>query len=220
MEVSRDTIEKIIARATREALQAAGTDEPRKQALAVAPGLVFDQKGVAAYLQRIKAEIVLFEEACITDASIRQMRVETPEERRNLAASLPDYSEIVVVTPPLSLIRALAQGDDGTFAAQLILRPLLWGAGVTLLLDFALPGYRRGEMLTELTEALASLEKAGMRLETLPLKGKSEEPKDFVSEQDVRDAAKNKKLRIKIKEGAIVTPLARDTAKEVGIVIE
>ena len=220
MEISPETIEKIVARATRDALNAAGAGMPRGKALAVAPGPVFDQQGACAFLHRIGAQAVLFEEAYLADAAIPQTRADTPEQRQKIAAGLQDYAEIVAVTPPLWFIRSLARGDDGMFAAQMILRPLLWGTNVTLLLDFALPGYRRGDMMTELTEMLGSLERAGMRLETLLPRGRAEEPKDFVSEQDVRDAAKAKKLRIQVKEGAIVTQLARDTAKELGIAIE
>lgn len=193
---------------------------PEARALAVVPGFVFDPAGVAGYLQGKGAEAAMLRHASLP--GISQFRIETDEQKAGLAARLADYEEIVLVTPSLTLIHAIACGDDTLFEAALLLRPLLWGREVAVLLDFPAPDFRRGTVLARLADDLDILEKMGVKIRSLLLKtvGTVREGLELVTENDVRDASKTEDRRICIKEGAIVTQLAWETARELGVSIE
>ncbi len=221
MNFNQDQIKKIVASVAEEVLRRMSLEPPKKKVLGILPGFVFDSAGVAAYLQGFEADTALFEGAQLPASPLRQMQIKTPEDRQNLVASLPEYDEIVLVTPSLSLIHTLAQGDDAVFETMLAIRPLLWGRTVTLLLDFEAPKFRRSEIFAKLADALDSLEKTGVKIVSLAQKASGpDEPKDLVTEQDIKDAAKSEKKSVWIKDGAIVTQLAQDTAKELGVTIE
>ena len=214
-----DDKQELIARITKEVLSRLGIEMPAKvgETLAVCPGSVFDELAVSAYLQsKGNVTSVLFGEAAISSA-FASVKAETPQERKDLVTRLKSFEAVVVVTPPLSCIEALAAGDDGSFEAILALRPLLWGKDVTLLLDFALPRHKRA--LKRLSDSLDTLEQMGMKIEVLTDRA-NEGRKDLVTEQDVKAAAKQNIQSIKIMPGAIVTQLAIETAGELGISIE
>lgn len=221
MDLNQDQIKKIVAGVAEEVLHRMSLEPPKRKVLGILPGFVFDPAGVAAYLSGPEADVALFEGAQLPGNPMRQIPVKTPEDRQSLVASLPEYDEIVLVTPSLSLIHTLAQGDDTVFEAMLAIRPLLWGRTVTLLLDFEAPKFRRSEIFAKLSDALDSIEKSGVKILSLAQKAAGpDEPKDLVTEQDIKDAAKNEKKSVRITDGAIVTQLAQDTAKELGVTIE
>lgn len=210
----------LIARVTKEVLARLGDAQhkSKKGTLAVFAGYVFDEALVTAYLQSRCENVTcaLFGEAVIRNAAFRVASTASPEERQSLAGQLGSYDSFVIVTPPLSYIEAVAAANDERFEAMLALRPLLWGKSVTLLLDFALPRSKRA--FTRLSDSLDTLEQMGMAIEMLASGDKSR--KELVTEQDVKDAARQMQSSIRIAPNAIVTQLARDTAKETGISIE
>lgn len=213
--------QELIAQITREVLNRLGMEqsgEKKPGTLAVFTGYVFREAPVSAYLEKKEnVTCALFGEAAYHHLAFDSASVVTGEERQRLAQTLERFESVVVVTPPLSYIQRAASADDGDYACMLALRPLLWGKSVTLLLDFALPRSRRG--FAALSDSLERLEQMGMRLETLQ-SGAPEGRKQLVTEQDIRDAAKHKRESVRITPDAIITALARDTAKELGIRIE
>ena len=192
-----------------------------KRALAIISGYVFNEDRIFMNLRERQADIALLSGTLPECEGLDVTNIKTEEDKARLVRTLGDYEEVVLVTPPLSLLRAISQADDSVFEAMLVLRPLLWGRKVTLLLDFDSPAFRRNTMLEGLSEALGILEKAGVGIVSLVYKSVgTRESLDLVTEQEIKDAYRNEIFRIKVKEGAIVTHLAIDTAKELGIIID
>jgi hypothetical protein len=220
MTFDKDEINRIINRVAQEFVsesRRAGQD----RVLAILAGYVFNEERVIGYLQERQADIVSLAgpppECDGLDATV----VKTQEDRSRLVKLLGDYDEVALVTPPMSLLTTIAQADDSVFEAMLVLRPLLWGRRVTLVLDFDSPKFRRNTMFSGLADALDILEKSGVKITALAYKAKDvDEGLELVTEQEVKDAFNDENFRIKIKEGAIVTQLAMDTAKELGVTID
>lgn len=213
--------QQLIAQVVREVLDRLGIEqsgEKKPGTLAVFTGYVFNKAPVSAYLEK-KGNVTcaLFGEAAYHHMAFDYANTVTGVERQRLAQALERFESVVVVTPPLSYIQRVASADDGDFACMLALRPLLWGKSVTLLLDFTLPRSRRG--FAALSDSLERLEQMGMRIETVQ-SGAPEGRRQLVTEQDIKDAARHKRESVRITPDAIVTALARDTAKELGIRIE
>ena len=219
--MQQDTLE-LIRKITEETLKRLGAGENTQSAtIAVFPELVFEAQAVAEYLKKNHGDAV-----CAVPGEtgfgygFKTKNIAARHEKENIAAQLRDYGRLVLVTPPLRLIRAMADGDDTEYAAALALRALLWGREVTVLLDFEMPQRRRGDALERVAKDIGALEETGVKIVTLA-RGDSggAEPKELVTESDVRHAAVNGNKRIVIKRGAIVTQLARDAAAELGVVI-
>lgn len=216
-----DNTQELIALITKEVLSRLGIErsgDKQPDTLAIFSGYVFNEAAVSAYLKKQEnVTCVLFGEAAYCNAAFDYASVTTRDEKQQLAGMLDRYKSIVVVTPPLSYIKMAAAADDCAYECMLALRPLLWGKDVTLLLDFALPRSKRG--FSELSDSIDALEQMGMKIEALR-DNADDGRKELVTEQDIKEAAKQKQDSVRIMPNAIVTALARDTAKELGIRIE
>ena len=217
----QNLVQQITAEALRQLEQQGGADQGL---LAVLSDYVFAAPAVSRYLREQQQPLTcaVFEHAQPPGDFGQVLSMATPENRQQLASALQSYSSFVLVTPSLSLLRQLAMGDDREFAALLVLRPLLWGKPVTLLLDFEIPRSRRSAFYEQFSADLGSLESMGLRLVSLPQQAAGREPerKDLVTEQDVKDAYAQEQRSIRIKPSAIVTQLASELARELGVSIE
>ena len=217
MSLSAGDIQNIIKRVTEQVLQGQPQPDVQKGILAVLPAHVFDPIGVKACLAGKSITCALSADAQPIDGC-KAFSLET--DKRAIISTLAEYEEIVLVTPPLSLLQSIAQADDSAFAASLVLRPLLWGSKVSILLDFAAPKHMRGTALAVIAEHIDTLEKMGIGIKTIPRKSKMKDAKELVTEQDIKDACRDGSMKVKIRQDAIITQLAQDTAKECGVSIE
>jgi hypothetical protein len=210
----------LIARITEEVLKRISLPEEKVcGTLAIFPGYVFDPEAITEYLKKNHENItcVLLDDAQFESGK----RIDSQQAKDSLAGRLKEYEKIVIVTPPLWLMSATVRGDDSIYTAMLVMRPLLWGRDVTMLLDFEAPKNRRSPAFLKLAEDISALEEMGINIEILRQKCTTgNEPKELVTEQDVKEACKSEDGLIRIKPGAIVTQLAQDTAKELGVNIE
>lgn len=210
----------IIARIIEEVLKRINLKE-QSGTLAVFSDYIFDAEMIAGYLKKDHENVTC---ALLDDAQFncgfKTETIASRQEKESLAAKLKGYERIVFVTPPLWLLDAIARGDDSVYSAMLALRPLLWGREVIVLLDFEAPKNRRSPAFLKLADDINALEEMGITIALLCRECETcEELKDLVTEQDVKDALKSENKCIRIKPGAIVTHLARDTAKELGVTI-
>jgi hypothetical protein len=218
-----EDMQGLVARITGEVLKRIKLQEEKAYGtLAVFTGYVFDDEGIAEYIKKNDKEV-----SCVLldgvrfDCGLRTETVASQQEKDSLAGRLKGYENILISDPPLWLINAIARGDDSVYAAMLALRPLLWGRDVTVLLDFEAPKNRRSPAFLRIAEDISAIEEMGIKIAHIKNdSGKGGEPKELVTEQDVKDAVKNGKCKVIIKPGAIVTQLAQDTAKELGVLIE
>lgn len=225
MTTNETAVQNLVQQITQEALRQLELQVGQsKGVLAVLSDYVFDRPGVGRYLREQQQPVTcaVFGTAQPPLDACQVLALASPESRQQLAGELQGYSEVVLVTPSLSLIRQLATGDDREFAALLVLRQLLWNKPVTLLLDFDMPRSRRSPFFEQFSTDLESLESMGLRLVCLPrqVSGGEPERKDLVTEQDVKDAFAQEQRRIRIKPGAIVTQLASELARQLGVSIE
>jgi len=216
-------MQSIIEKVVREVFKNMGMEtEKEEKALAVLPGYLFDATGVAQYLKENYKNVTcaLFEDTGLKDA-FNAIKIDTKEDKRKLAEELKEYKSVVLITPPMQLLALIASGDDTEFASMLMIRPLLWGRDVSILLDFEAPKFKRSTAFEKISDNLNAIEAMGIRI--IPILQKilaDDEPKDLVTEQDIKDASRDEKKRVRIKPNAIITQLAADTAKELGITIE
>jgi hypothetical protein len=221
--VESTDLEKIVKQVAEEVIRRlSGEQKENRGALVVFPDYVFDPEGISNYLKtKTNVDCALLNNAAFNCEGCTARRIENADDKRKLASELMAYSDVIIVTPPLSLVRALAKADDSVYEAMLMIRPLLWGKAVTVLLDFDALAYKRNSAFSQISEDLTALETAGVKIVSIKQKTAiNVKEKDLVTEQDVKEAHKNETMRVTAAKGAIITQLAEDTARELGVSIE
>lgn len=142
------------------------------------------------------------------------------EDKDIVLEKVAGAANIVIVTPKISVLKNIAEGNDEGFVEHLAIRSLLWGRNVSILLDFAPPRFKRNTFLETVVTVIGTLEEMGMKiLDYKCAAEKSQEGLALVTEQDILDAYKNGQKAVNCMGGALVTPLAADKAKELGVKI-
>jgi hypothetical protein len=135
-------------------------------------------------------------------------------------ASLSKYSDIVLATPPIGLLKKIASADDSGFVEQLVMRAILWEKKVSCVLDYMTPKFKRSTVFEVVCDALDALKEMGVEVVSVAAGTQKEtDVLALVTEADVLETYKNTGSSIRILPGAVVTPLARDKAKELHISI-
>jgi hypothetical protein len=143
--------------------------------------------------------------------------------RDNLANNINKYEEIIFLSPELKQMRALVEDDDSGFLENLVIYSLLHRKKTVFLFDYdvqALPANSFGKKIKDL---LGSISEMGISIEVL--KSDKEKKSDavtvrckqLITERDVEDFYKSGTKEILCEKGCIITPLARDAAREMGV---
>lgn len=215
-----ETIRRITEQVVRQMLE---PEKAEAGTLVLAPSYIPDAGPVRRYLVEKHGGnvVVAGERASALREGFQTASVEDPEDKQQLMETLKYYASIVLAMPPLWMLKNITSGDDRGFFEQVFLRALLWSKNVSVVLDFERPKFKHGAFFKELNEALNSLEAMGAEIISLKLSvGAPEEALQLVTEAEVIDAHKAGKERIPCAAGAIITALAWDTAKELGISID
>lgn len=216
MSYSQQEIQEIVRRVADEVSGIMAGEQ--KGGLSIFCGDVYDPQGVRRYFSDKLTTCVLPDHVPPFLESCRALKMDA--DKQKILEELNMYEEIVLVTPPLSLLSAIAALDDSTFLASLIIRPLLWGKTIKVLLDFCVSTNRRNTAMGKIADNLDGLEKMGVTFLALGQSNVEEDAADLVTEQEVRAAIREGRRTIYISANAIVTQLARDVAKAHGVSIE
>ena len=187
------------------------------QALALVPGYSAYSAEAQEYLAGRSTVVVLFDDAEPIDG-LDSWRIESAADKKAVVKALRDMNEVVLIAPPVSLLCAIANGEDTQFAATLFEKALLAGKKATVLLDFAPPKFKRGTLFEKVIDAVSAVRDMGASVVYLGAK-----PSDgyaLITEREIIEAAMSGIERLQCAPGAIVTPLARDAAKDKGIAID
>jgi hypothetical protein len=143
--------------------------------------------------------------------------------RDNLANNINKYEEIIFLSPELKQMRALVEDDDSGFLENLVIYSLLHKKKTVFLFDYevqALPANSFGKKIKDL---LGSISEIGVLIEVLrhDKEKKSDavtvHSKQLITQREVEDFYKSGTKEILCEKGCIITPLARDVAREMGV---
>ena len=166
-------------------------------------------------------ECILFENADFHPFGVKTERLGQDITEKELMAKVAERGRVVLVTPGIGTLARIANGDDSGFLEYLVLRALLWGREVAVLLDFQLPKFKRNTFFERIIDIADALTSMGVKLLQYRCAGEeAAERHVLVTQTEVDDAARQGKKAVFCAEGAIVTPLARERAGELGIEIE
>ena len=228
MSLSDDQIQKIIARA-QSSMNAAQYDcaalvAGGDSALVLVPGFVpAPERAIAALTAQYgkRVQLVFLSSAVFTADETSSCSLDWATQKNELVELLVRAEHAVLLAPGTALLARMGAGDNAEDFSEVLVRRILWGKAVDVLLDFEPPKFRRDTYFARLAEAIDQLNSMGFRFSTYqPCEGGTCNVCALVTEREVVEAKQGGRKTILCAAGAIVTPLAVDTAKELQIHIE
>lgn len=228
MSLSDDQMQTIIERAQRsmraEPGVLASTPGEEWDALVLVPGFVpAPEKALSAVFAQFgkQTQIVFLSEAVFSAEGIPACRLDWATQKNELVELMVRAQRVVLLAPSTGLLTRMGSGAASEDVSEALIRRILWGKSVDVLLDFEPPKFQRGTYFAQLAEAIDALCGMGFVFSTYqPVVSCSEGVHALVTERDIVEAKQSGRKQILCAAGAIVTPLAVDTAKELQIHIQ
>ena len=219
-EIVRQVTGRVLSRLTAE-----GLFQPEQDGtLVVVPNFIPEPALLNEYLKQYGSSGVtcaLLEPSGGLNLAFNTIPAAEREQQQSLLASLKFYERVVLAMPTLQLLGRIANGADTGFAEQLILKAILLDRKVTVALDYTPPKFRRGTFFESVVGSITALKDMGVEVVSLTQKLKPAEIGfALVTETEVLEAYQYGDRSVKCAKGAVVTPLARDKANELGVTIE
>ena len=218
--IVRQVTERVLSRLMAEGLFQLEQDG----ALVVVPNFIPESALLGEYLkQNVSCGVTyaLLEPSAGLDLAGEAIDATKREQQQSLLASLKFYDRVMLAMPTLQMLGRIANGEDTGFAEQLILRAILLDKKVTVLLDYTPPKFRRGTFFEGVVGSVTALKDMGVEVVSLTQQLKPAQTGfALVTEQEVLDAYQFRDRTVKCAKGAVITPLARDKANELGVTIE
>lgn len=221
-------LREIIRRVTGhvlERLMAEGLFLPDQNgALVVVPNYNPESGLLNKYLKKRFASGVtcaLLERSAGLDPEFHTVYAAQRDEQQRLLSMLKFYEHVVLAMPSLQLLHRIANGEDSGFTEQLVLRAILLEKKVTVVLDYQPPKFKRGTFFESVVSAISALKDMGVEIVSLvPTLRPADPDCELVTEDKILQAYLYGDRSIQCAKGAIVTPLAKDKANELGVTIE
>ena len=127
--------------------------------------------------------------------------------------------EIILLAPSLKVISDLAQGRDDSLMEYLFLHAALWGKTTEIWMDFEAPQSRRLLPASPIADHVDALKNLGVKWFCYRKKqeNKQEEKRILLTEEDVLQAYKAGNAEMVLEKGTMVTPLAKDATRRLGV---
>lgn len=179
-----------------------------------------DRDAMAALRERFSGKLIFAPAGGAFEAADQNTVFTDVKEMKSLLAIAAQSDDVVLLAPGISQLENIAYGREGGLCEEVLLRSMLWGKKVHILLDFVPPRFKRGTLFEKICDALTALNDMGVSILTYSCVPLRPEPLTLVTENDVTEAHRDGKNRILCAQGAIVTPSARDKAKELNMQID
>ena len=144
----------------------------------------------------------------------RFLDVLDPETRREVMQMVPETVRAAVMTPSLAFYRRMAELRDDCFYADLVQR--LLGSGVQV---SVVSGLERARVPRSAAAWIKELASDGVKIVYRDATADRVAARDLVTAADVAAAARQGLKELLAAPHAIITPYARDEAKERGVTI-
>ncbi|MHB1394528.1 MAG: hypothetical protein ACYCYE_15940 [Clostridia bacterium] len=142
--------------------------------------------------------------------------------RENLTSTINKFDELCFLSPGLKQMQALVVGDDSGYFESLVIYSLLHKKKTVFLLDYKVDNLPSNSFTRKIKSLLGSISEMGIFVDILgqAIEKETEIPlkhKKLITQKDVEDIYKSGTKEIFCEKGCIITPLAKDRAKEMGV---
>ena len=163
-------------------------------------------------------DCLLLHDSDLSGAGLSPIRMEPQDEA--LFKRLEQAQQVALVAPGVALMKRIAKGEDECAVSRAILRSLLWGAKISIVLDFMPPRFARNTFFEKIVDTVDALR--AMDIEVLSYRcreDKNENKLSLITERDVYEAQKAGADTIECVKNAIITPLGSEALRETGLTV-
>ena len=191
-------------------------------ALVLLPKYISEPKLLSEYIEKtFQNARYIIAEGSKPGQDFRGINIEDEGSKQEVIASLGGYQNIVLAFPTVNVVKKIASGEDEGFTETVVTKAMLKNKKVVILLDFSLQPASQSRWLKSIFSAVKDIEEAGADFVTLSCTCEDKQNAlELVTETDVVRIFDSGSRTIHCKEGAVVTPLAKDKAYELGLTIE
>lgn len=224
---SEQAVEKI-ARETIDRL--ARTEKVAHTCLVLVPSYLTDLSVVQSYIAN-KAEscelTVVHNGLCdlsVFPAKAAYINIIDGFQKNIVVSSLCSFDDIVCLQPPLSLLDKILSADDSDFYSFILVRAALHGIPVSISAGFRHIDANKGVFFEKVRTLIGGMVDMGFRVnfpeESAATQAIAQSDSTLITEEDVMVQYRNGSRVIAADRRAIITPLARDRIRELGIILE
>lgn len=194
-------------------------DEPKRTVVIAADMVPFAQEAADELKRRYGCRLteVAFGAECRLNGIPTAAAADLGKEKTlNMIAQA---EEIILLAPSLKVISDLAQGRDDSLMEYLFLHAALWGKTTEIWMDFEAPQSRRLLPASPIADHVDALKNLGVKWFCYRKKqeNKQEEKRILLTEEDVLQAYKAGNAEMVLEKGTMVTPLAKDATRRLGV---
>lgn len=183
-----------------------------RSVLVLIPGMIPFAQQAASQLRKQYAEravAIAFAEGCHLEG-IPTLEASTLAKGEALCMA-EEAQNVVLLAPTLKILSDLATGRDESLPEYLFLHAALWGKNVALWMDFDAPQGQFSGCADTLKALGTNWFCYRDKTETQPTGG-------LITEEDVLLSARAGRTQICLGQGMLVTPLAKDAARRLGVI--
>lgn len=244
MDVKRQEIEALVKKATNEVLGKLGyineqnlTSSSRdkkkdKGVLVIVPQYVVSLDEFLKYISKKYPtyEITLAVHGKIDEQEVKRLckseiyHIENEDSRLEIQKRFSSFSDILCISPGIKQMETIVQGDERCFITNLFIRGLLSSKRVQVLVEYNVNDMKNNLLTKKIKELLSTIEGLGAAVNTINSRhlepslvttGKTK----LVTQDDIDNMWKNGIKQLEAGKGCIITPLAKDRAREIGLSI-
>lgn len=145
-------------------------------------------------------------------------------QKKTVVSSLRSFDDIVCLQPPLSLLEKILSADDSDFYSFLLIQAALYGIPVSISADFRHIDGKKGVFFDKVRTLIGGMMDMGFEVnypaESSAARAITQSDSTLITEEDVMVQYRNGSQIITADRRTIITPLARDRIRELGIVLE
>ncbi|MEI8200589.1 MAG: hypothetical protein WCG21_11035 [Eubacteriales bacterium] len=217
-----------LARETIERL--AGIQKTGHTSLVLVPSYLSDLSVVQSYMaNKAQSSELTVVHSGLCDLSVfpaAASYIDTNDsfQKKTLAANLRSFDDIVCLQPPLSLLEKILSADDSDFYSFLLIQAAFQSMPVSISAGFRLNDGKKGVFFEKVRALINGMMDMGFQInypaESAAAQDMTASDSTLITEEDVMVKYRSGSQIIKADRRTIVTPLARDRIRELGIVLE
>ncbi|HHU63120.1 MAG TPA: hypothetical protein GXZ32_02760 [Clostridiales bacterium] len=157
--------------------------------------------------------------------SITCVNIQDKHIRHKVGSIFDSYKEVCCIAPGIKLLENIAKGDDSQFIEYLLLQGILHKKPTTIYVDYMPNGISSDGLMGKVSTLFREIEASGIKVENIDrqtdavISAEKVYQDGLITEQDIDEMWANGVTEVDCSR-CIVTPLAKDRAKELSITLK
>lgn len=230
--ITREVLSRVMLQTNEEIkMKSQDTTMEKKQILVLIPYYAINVNEQLEYITQKNEDckLLIIDNQYVEQASYKlngdmePVRIKSDLEKQKIINSFNKLEAVYCISPGIKLMEAIANMDDRDFIEHIVINSLLHKKHVNLLFDYNIDDLGVNRLTQKARELINNIISMGACVETtFPEDSRntgSKSEKGLISEKDIDEMKNEGRNAIYCQKGCIITPLALDRAKEVGITV-